>query len=292
MSDVSLSAAPATIGRQLADLRPKLHRYCARMAGSTIDGEDIVQDVFLKAVEALGRGQAVAHLEGWLFRIAHNTALDFLRARGRREILLPPEALEPVADPHSALDQREVAGTSLRTFMRLPVLPRSAVILMDVLGYSLQDIADVTDATIPAIKAALHRGRARLRVLAGEPDDCAAPVMAEAERRRLARYVERFNARDFDAVRDMLAEDVRLELVAANRFDGKRAVGKYFDNYSRHADRHLAVGFVDGRPALLVGIAGGPPAYVVLLDWAGESITAIRDFAHARYATDGAEFHA
>jgi DNA-directed RNA polymerase specialized sigma24 family protein len=73
MADVSLSA-PDTIDRQIAELRPKLHRYCARMAGSVIDGEDIVQDVLLKALEALGRGQAVAHLEGWLFRIAHNAA--------------------------------------------------------------------------------------------------------------------------------------------------------------------------------------------------------------------------
>jgi RNA polymerase sigma-70 factor (ECF subfamily) len=291
MADVSLSA-PATLDRQIAELRPKLHRYCARMAGSVIDGEDIVQDVLLKALEALGRGQAVAHLEGWLFRIAHNAALDFLRARGRCEIALPPEALAPIADPLAAADQRESAGSSLRTFMRLPVLPRSAVILMDVLGYSLQDIADVTAATIPAIKAALHRGRARLRALAREPDDRAQPVMAEAERRRLARYVERFNARDFDAVRDMLAEDVRLELVAGNRFEGKRAVGKYFENYTRHADRRFAVGFVDSRPALLVNIAGSPPAYMVLLDWVGEQVVAIRDFAHARYVLDGAELDA
>ena len=55
------------------------------------------------------------------------------------------------------------------------------------------------DSTIPAVKAALHRGRARLRELAGEPDDAPVPVLPEAERSLLARYIERFNARDFDA---------------------------------------------------------------------------------------------
>jgi len=58
-------------------LRPKLHRYCARMAGSAVDGEDIVQDALLKAMEAYPHDSSIAHPEAWLFRIAHNTALDF-----------------------------------------------------------------------------------------------------------------------------------------------------------------------------------------------------------------------
>ena len=64
-------------------LRPKLHRYCARMTGSAVDGEDIVQDTLIKALAALPNVGVIDNPEGWLFRIAHNTALDFLRRRAR-----------------------------------------------------------------------------------------------------------------------------------------------------------------------------------------------------------------
>lgn len=67
----------------LARMRPKLHRYCARMVGSVIDGEDVLQDALIKAMEAL-QSVTPVNTEGWLFRIAHNTALDFLRRRNRR----------------------------------------------------------------------------------------------------------------------------------------------------------------------------------------------------------------
>ena len=68
----------------LARMRPKLHRYCARMVGSVIDGEDVLQDALIKAMEALQSAAPVVNPEGWLFRIAHNTALDFLRRRNRQ----------------------------------------------------------------------------------------------------------------------------------------------------------------------------------------------------------------
>ena len=69
------------------------------------------------------------------------------------------------------LQASEIAGASLRTFMRLPVAQRSSVILMDVLGCSLKEVCEVIDSSLPAVKAALHRGRAQLRELAEEPDD-------------------------------------------------------------------------------------------------------------------------
>ena len=71
-----------------------------------------------------------------------------------------------------------------------------------------------------------------LRTLAAEPDDAPAPAMSSSERVSLQAYVERFNAHDFDAIRDMLAEEVRLDLVARTRMNGKREVATYFHNYS------------------------------------------------------------
>ena len=172
-----LVEARAACDRLLRELRPKLHRYCARMTGSVIDGEDVVQEAIVKALEALPDAGSIVHPEGWLFRIAHNAALDFLRHRARRDATRSDEDPDMVVDPASTADDRQIAVASLRTFMRLPVAQRSCVILMDVLGYSLQEISDVIDSSIPAVKAALNRGRARLRELAQEPDDSAARLV-------------------------------------------------------------------------------------------------------------------
>jgi RNA polymerase sigma-70 factor, ECF subfamily len=126
--------ARAAFDRLLGELRPKLHRYCARMTGSVIDGEDVVQEALIKAIEALPDMGSIAHPEGWLFRIAHNTALDFLRRRAREDAARYNEDPDMLVDPASTADDRQVATTaSLHSFMRLPATQRSCVILMDVL---------------------------------------------------------------------------------------------------------------------------------------------------------------
>src|ERR1700737_528932 len=63
---IAENQARSSLDRLAADLRPKLHRFCARMTGSVIDGEDVVQEALLKVVEAVQRGDAVEHPEAWL----------------------------------------------------------------------------------------------------------------------------------------------------------------------------------------------------------------------------------
>ena len=93
------SIATADINGLLVKIRPKLHRYCARMTGSVIDGEDVLQDALIKAVESSASAGPIANPEGWLFRIAHNTALDFLRRHHRQEALRSGEEVDMIADP-------------------------------------------------------------------------------------------------------------------------------------------------------------------------------------------------
>ena len=61
-----------------------------------------------------------------------------------------------------------------------------------------------------------------------------------------------FNARDFDAIRAMITDDVRLDLVSKTRLNGKAEVSRYFGNYSKVSDWHLVPGLVEGHPAILV----------------------------------------
>lgn len=283
----------AEFERLLAELRPRLHRYCARMTGSVIDGEDVLQETLVKAIEAFPHTGPLANVEGWLFRIAHNAALDFLRRRARREgVQDGDEALEAIADPDSEIERRQAAAASLRTLMRLPVAQRSSVILMDVLGHSLEEISEVLESTVPAVKANLHRGRQRLVELAAEPDDRPPPALAEADRQRLAAYVARFNARDFDALRTQLADEVKVEVVNRTRLSGRGEVGRYFGNYSQTSDWHLVPGLVDGRAAVIVrdpDQPSGPPIYFMLLDWADGRLLEIRDFRYARYVVEDAD---
>jgi RNA polymerase sigma-70 factor, ECF subfamily len=276
--------------RALAELRPKLHRYCARMTGSVIDGEDVVQDALVKAFEALPRTGSIENPEGWLFRIAHNAALDYLRRRTRQAAA--HEDMDMIADPADPVRDHQIAAASLRTFMRLPAAQRGIVILTDVLGYSPQEVSDVMGSSIAAVKSALQRGRMRLRELAQEPDDRPQPALSEPERARLTTYVERFNARDFDTVRSMLADDVKLDLVNRLRLSGRTEVGAYFTNYGRVHNWRFVPGFVEGQPAILVSDpddASERTKYFILLTWADDGLVGIRDFLFASYAMDGAE---
>src|SRR6478752_5665991 len=287
------TVAVTDIDALLAAMRPKLHRYCARMVGSVIDGEDVLQDALIKAVQAHASAGPVNNPEGWLFRIAHNTALDFLRRRNRQEALRSVEEVDMIVDQLDSVASRQIAGASLRTFMRLPVAQRSSVILMDVLGCSLSEVCEVMDFSLPAVKAALHRGRTQLREIAGEPDDAPHPELSEADRDRLGVYVAHFNARDFDAIRAMISDDVRLDLVNKTRMNGKAEVSRYFGNYSKVADWHLVPGLVEGHPAILVfdpNQPGSAPEYFMLLQWSADKVATIRDFRHAPYIIDGAEY--
>jgi RNA polymerase sigma-70 factor (ECF subfamily) len=269
----------------VGELRPALHRYCARLVGSAVDGEDVVQDALAKAFYAIGLESEPPPLRPWLFRIAHNTAIDFLRRYEHSKVERRADLDDTVAEPEPAADPA-VVRASLSSFLALPVRQRSAVILKDVLGCSLAEVAETMDTSIPAVKAALVRGRAALRAQAPSPR---VPVaLDEAERARLERYVSLFNARDWDALRDLLSDECRLDLVskAARRGPGVRG---YIARYEVE-DVRLAVGAVEGRPALLVFAAGDArPAYFIFLEWRGEKVSFIRDYRYAAHVAADAE---
>jgi RNA polymerase sigma-70 factor (ECF subfamily) len=279
---------PEALGQLMVELRPRLHRYCARMVGSSIDGEDVVQEALAKAAEALPAAGPIERPESWLFRIAHNAALDALRRRKRQAASRSDIDLAGLVDVTATADARVAATASLASFLHLPAAQRSSAVLIDVLGYSLTETGEILNMSVAAVKAALHRARVRLKELTDAPDD-PAPALDAAEQARLRAYAESFNARDFDALRDLLAEDVRLELVNRTRLAGRKDVSVYFTRYAQGSDWHFSPGLAEGRPALLVSDPanpGGAITYVVLLAWADGRIAAIRDFRYAAYVTE------
>lgn len=268
-------------------LRQRLHRYCARMTGSAVDGEDVLQDTLVKALRARAEGGGVDNLEGWLFRIAHNTSLDFLRGRSRNTVAPLTEDVKAAPIPEA-----EIVAISFQTFLQLPELQRCAVILQDVLGHSVDEIANIAACTPAAAKSALQLGRAALRQLAQAPEDVRLPLMSVAARRQIAAYVHLFRSGDFDAIRAMLADDVKLELVNRLKWEGSDKIAPYFTRYAEETKWRFVLGAVEGRPAMLVFESGAmeKPAHFVLVDWRNDQISAIRDFLFAPYALESVDW--
>ncbi len=292
----SLAHARSDFDALVRDVRVELHRYCARMTGSVIDGEDVLQDALAKAFYTLPASGSPPHLRAWLFRIAHNKCIDFLRRYDRR-YGEPLDEHPMLADHSDALEAREVADFALPHYLKLTALQRSCVILKDVVGYSLLELSELLDVSVPAIKGALHRGREALRE-GGLASPDAPPVLDEEQARLLSQYVTHFNGRNFDALRDLLADDARLELVGRMSQRGKTEVGRYYSNYERLTGWRVEVGFVDGRPAL-VGFDASPeitikgkgtrderPTFFILIQWRDGRIHGIRDYRYARHTIE------
>jgi RNA polymerase sigma factor (sigma-70 family) len=272
---------------RLKALRPRLHRYCARMTGSTVTGEDVLQDALIKALHARAQGTEVDNFEGWLYRIAHNASLDFLRDKSRNTVI-------PLTDDVEAapLPEAYIVAISFQTFLRLPELQRCAVILKDVLGHSVDEIASIAGCSAAAAKSALQRGRAALRQLAQTTEDARLPVMSDADRQKITAFVRLFRSGDFDAIRAMLADDVKLDLVNRLQWEGRDKIAPYFTRYAEVTKWRFSLGAIEGRPAMLVfdGDATEKPAHFVLVDWRDERISVIRDFLFAPYALESVDW--
>jgi RNA polymerase sigma factor (sigma-70 family) len=267
------------------EVRPELHRYCARLTGSVIEGEDIVQDTMARALYALSMTPEVPPLRPWLFRIAHNAAIDFLKSHGKKYTETRADILE-VADLHRADEPPDPAAlrAALARFLVLPVSQRSAVILKDVLGHSLAETAETMGTTVLAVKAALVRGRNTLRETA--IDDAGGSLASRAE---LDRYASLFNARDWDGLRALVSDECHLDLVSKSQRRGKE-VGMYFARYDREQVR-LRVARLDGELVLAAYVEEqATPSYLVVLGWSEGRVVSIRDFRYVSYIAREAAF--
>jgi RNA polymerase sigma factor (sigma-70 family) len=268
-----------------AELRPQLHRYCARLMGSVIEGEDVVQDTLLRAIVALQDLEELPPLPPWLFRVAHNRAMDLLRRRAVRAADPLDEAPDVAdtdrSDPLEALVHKQAVRTAVSRFVDLPVTQRSVVVLKDVLDESLADIASLPDLSVDAVKAHLARGRTRLREL----NALTTPLVeARPPSAAVANYVRLFNERNWDALRALLADDFKLSQSTHSMRVGRNEVGMFFTIYAQSLAVRLAPGWLEGKEAVAVfeGHGQTAPSDVMWLQWDGDRIGFIRDYRYVR----------
>ncbi len=273
----------------ITNLRPSLHRYCARMTGSVLDGEDVVQETLFEAYRKLDTYDESRPLSPWLFRIAHNRSIDFLRRRGVREeaetASIEPDFVLPV-DPIGA-----GLGRAVEYLVTcLPPKERACVLLKDVFDYTLEEIAQLVDSTVGGVKAALNRGRAKLSRIPENPRQSS--EVSPDFTKLLNLYVDRFNRRDWEGLRELISADARLQV--ADAFAGRMANSPYFGNYNRRAGSwRLAVGQVDDEPVAVSlwqdGKAWKPRSFV-RLEVSDGRIVRVADYAHCPWVLAAASF--
>ena len=271
----------------ITNLRPDLHRYCSRMTGSVLDGEDIVQEALFQAYRKLDTFDDSRPLKPWLFQIAHNRCIDFLR---RREVRRQAEAAAMEPD---TFDPSEPVGPILdraveHLVLALPPKERACVLLKDVFDCSLEEIAKLVGSTAGGVKAALNRGRSKLASL---PQPSMRPRAADPELSGLLHlYVERFNRQDWDELRELISADARLRV--ADRFMGALDNAPYFGTYQRwNTPWRMAVGKVDNEPAVIIHFWDGSrwtPTSLVHFEAANRRIVRITDYIHCPWVLTAA----
>jgi RNA polymerase sigma-70 factor (ECF subfamily) len=283
----AIAEARARFMELVGEVRPELHRYCARMTGNVFDGEDVVQDTLAKAYFALSEMGEPPPLRGWLFRIAHNTAMDFLRRYERKNVDLVADVPDG-AEPEEAGPDPALVEAALTVFASLPPIQRSAIVLKDVLGHSLEETAATMGTTVLAVKGALVRARANIAASSSSQ-----PSISGDEKQSLQRYADLFNARNWDGLRALLGDEARLEVVSRWRRRASAASGFYarYAEITATEDLRAEAGFADGLPAIAIYRPGSTrPAYFIRLRWEQGRLMQIRDFYWVSYLAQEARF--
>lgn len=258
------------------------------MCDSVLDGEDVVQEALAEAFFTLPMLRDSTRFEPWIFRIAYHKSIDFVRRNKRRQYDTGLDEMSEKAGDAGADDLSDAPIDQALAMLvgELPPKERAAVILKDVLDYPLTEVADIADTTVGGAKAALHRGRSKLR----ERGAVSAPAVVEFDRdqRRLFdAYAECFNRRDWEGLKHLVRADARLEIVGENEGVMSLLGATYSGNYTRlpHEWR-LSAEMLDGRPAVIHWrrtATAWEPYSAIRLWWEDGQVIRIRDYIHVAY---------
>ena len=245
-----------------------LFRHCYRMLGSGPDAEDALQDTLIRAWRRLDTYDAAGAFGGWLYRIATNVCLDFLRSRQIRVdpvTLGPPsdpakmpgapevelEWVEPIASPGLSVDpQDEIVGREdislafVAALQRLAPRQRACLLLHDVLGFTQAEVAEALEMTSSSVNSLLFRAREGTQPRRDGPlVEISDPRMQEL----LDRYVRAWQLADIAAFVEVVADDVRLSMPPLREwYEGRLAVTAFVENAIFAAHRPGGVTFRPG----------------------------------------------
>ena len=274
---MSIEQAQAGDERAFAALvephRRELQLHCYRMLGSLQDAEDLLQDTLLAAWRGLAGFEERASLRAWLYRIATNRCLNFLRDRGRRpaakELAMAPQPtssiepswLEPYPDsalpdlapgPEARYEQREATQLAfINGLQQLPERQRAALVLRDVLGFGNEEVAAILDVTPQSVKGALQRARATIQQRVPERERAPLPD-SPAERRLVARFSDALEAGDTARLVALLTDDARLTMPPLPLvYTGHDAIAAFLDHRAeiRGAPLQVLPTRANGQPA-------------------------------------------
>jgi RNA polymerase sigma-70 factor, ECF subfamily len=235
--------------------RRQLHVHCYRMVGSLEDAEDLVQESILRAWRRRTSFEGRSSFRGWLYRIATNACLDFVRRRPARVLApevvpasdpsaelpapaelpwldpYPDRLLEPAAssdeEPEAVVVRRETIELAfMAAIQHLPARRRAVLILRDVLGWSAKDAAAVLAVSVASVNSSLQRARATLKAHLPPSRLDWAPLgePSASERALLQRYMQAHESGDMDSLARLLREDARVSAAPLPLwFDGREA---------------------------------------------------------------------
>jgi RNA polymerase sigma-70 factor (TIGR02960 family) len=298
----------------VAPYRRELHLHCYRMLGSVTDADDLLQETMVAAWRGLGSFVGRSSLRAWLYRIATNRCLNAIRDAKRRPPAVPvppfeppepsrrgdatwlqpyPDAwldamADPVPGPAARYQGREAVRLAfVAALQRLPPRQTAAVVLCDVLDFSLAEVATMLETTPSAVKGLLQRARASLdhqhQAGAGPVPEPGSAVEADLARR----FADAFSVDDADAVVALLTDDAWLAMPPApHEYHGVEAIAGFLRaSAAGRAGRRLGLlpTRANTQPAFACYIGrpedpGAQPSGLVVLTLKGDRIAGITRF--------------
>jgi RNA polymerase sigma-70 factor (ECF subfamily) len=203
---------------ELGEHLEMLYRFALSITRDTNLAADLVQDTFIRALERSGQYRGDAPLGAWLRRILHNLAIDRAR-RAAHEVIV--EEVEDrwrdddyTVDPAAVAERAETREELEDALVRLPFIYRVVVVLHDVEGWPVREIAEMAEISLPAAKQRLRRGRMAL-----------VTALAEGHERRK-----------------------QLEGVPMRCWDARKHISDYLDGTLEAATAHLVEAHLETCP--------------------------------------------
>ena len=156
---------PIALSQMAEQFRTEIFAYIQTRVGDRCAADDLTQETFLKVQNALAKGTEPEHLRGWLFQIARNAVIDFLKKRPRFVPFEEEHAISKAESQDSVDDEfrRRLFSYTLNVIETFPIEDREALTLTEIDGLSREELASELGISLTAAKSRVHRARAKLR---------------------------------------------------------------------------------------------------------------------------------